>query len=169
MLLRSWRSLFTGRLLLLTNTVSCGGLLAAGDCLHQEWHRRKHPQSQLQLGRTGIQGRPGNPSLPSEGGTPPPGCPPGRAQHCCRCRQDVCGGLQPGPPDAFLVPVAGLGVPGAGRALPAHRAEEGADRSAGGIAHHGSLVLHGHRHPGGPISAGELGRAEGEILGIVQG
>ncbi|XP_071307901.1 mpv17-like protein 2 isoform X3 [Agelaius tricolor] len=53
MLLRSWRSLFTGRLLLLTNTVSCGGLLAAGDCLHQEWHRRKHPQSQLQLGRTG--------------------------------------------------------------------------------------------------------------------
>ncbi|XP_030822695.1 mpv17-like protein 2 [Camarhynchus parvulus] len=53
MLLRSWRSLFTGRLLLLTNTVSCGGLLAAGDWLHQEWHRRKHPQSQLQLGRTG--------------------------------------------------------------------------------------------------------------------
>ncbi|XP_041321765.1 mpv17-like protein 2 isoform X4 [Pyrgilauda ruficollis] len=53
MLLRSWRSLFTGRLLLLTNTVSCGGLLAAGDCLQQEWHRRKHPESQLQLGRTG--------------------------------------------------------------------------------------------------------------------
>ncbi|NXL71265.1 M17L2 protein, partial [Leptocoma aspasia] len=53
MLLRSWRSLFTGRLLLLTNTLSCGGLLAAGDCLQQEWHRRKHPESQLQLGRTG--------------------------------------------------------------------------------------------------------------------
>ncbi|XP_063017247.1 mpv17-like protein 2 isoform X1 [Melospiza melodia melodia] len=53
MLLRSWRSLFSGRLLLLTNTVSCGGLLAAGDVLQQEWHRRKHPQSQLQLGRTG--------------------------------------------------------------------------------------------------------------------
>uniref|UniRef100_A0A674HES5 MPV17 mitochondrial inner membrane protein like 2 n=1 Tax=Taeniopygia guttata TaxID=59729 RepID=A0A674HES5_TAEGU len=27
---RSWRSLFSGRLLLLTNTLSCGGLLAAG-------------------------------------------------------------------------------------------------------------------------------------------
>ncbi|XP_074384812.1 mpv17-like protein 2 isoform X2 [Zonotrichia albicollis] len=54
MLLRSWRSLFSGRLLLLTNTVSCGGLLAAGDVLQQEWHRRKHPQSQLQLGRTAI-------------------------------------------------------------------------------------------------------------------
>uniref|UniRef100_A0A8C5IQY5 MPV17 mitochondrial inner membrane protein like 2 n=1 Tax=Junco hyemalis TaxID=40217 RepID=A0A8C5IQY5_JUNHY len=53
MLLRSWRSLFSGRLLLLTNTVSCGGLLAAGDVLQQEWHRRKHSQSQLQLGRTG--------------------------------------------------------------------------------------------------------------------
>ncbi|NXH99499.1 M17L2 protein, partial [Pachycephala philippinensis] len=45
--------LFTGRLLLLTNTLSCGGLLAAGDCLQQEWHRRKHPESQHQLGRTG--------------------------------------------------------------------------------------------------------------------
>ncbi|XP_039558383.1 mpv17-like protein 2 isoform X2 [Passer montanus] len=53
MALRSWRSLFSGRLLLLTNTVSCGGLLAAGDCLQQEWQRRKHPESQLQLGRTG--------------------------------------------------------------------------------------------------------------------
>ncbi|XP_056368629.1 mpv17-like protein 2 isoform X2 [Oenanthe melanoleuca] len=53
MLLRSWKSLFTGRLLLLTNTLSCGGLLAAGDLLQQEWHRRKHPESQRQLGRTG--------------------------------------------------------------------------------------------------------------------
>ncbi|XP_015507166.1 mpv17-like protein 2 isoform X3 [Parus major] len=53
MLLRSWKSLFTGRLLLLTNTVSCGGLLAAGDCLQQEWQRRKRPDCQLQLGRTG--------------------------------------------------------------------------------------------------------------------
>ncbi|NXU34547.1 M17L2 protein, partial [Drymodes brunneopygia] len=53
MLGRSWRSLFAGRLLLLTNTLSCGGLLAAGDCLQQHWHRRKHPDSQLQLGRTG--------------------------------------------------------------------------------------------------------------------
>uniref|UniRef100_A0A8U7NJZ9 MPV17 mitochondrial inner membrane protein like 2 n=2 Tax=Corvus TaxID=30420 RepID=A0A8U7NJZ9_CORMO len=47
MLLRSWKSLFTGRLLLLTNTLSCGGLLAAGDSLQQEWHRRKHPESQM--------------------------------------------------------------------------------------------------------------------------
>ncbi|NWV89078.1 M17L2 protein, partial [Machaerirhynchus nigripectus] len=53
MLLRSWKSLFSGRLLLLTNTLSCGGLLAAGDSLQQEWHRRRHPESQHQLGRTG--------------------------------------------------------------------------------------------------------------------
>ncbi|NWV32444.1 M17L2 protein, partial [Grantiella picta] len=53
MLRHSWKSLFTGRLLLLTNTLSCGGLLAAGDSLQQEWHRRKQPESQYQLGRTG--------------------------------------------------------------------------------------------------------------------
>ncbi|NWR46567.1 M17L2 protein, partial [Regulus satrapa] len=53
MLLRCWRSLFGGRLLLLTNTLSCGGLLAAGDCLQQEWQRRQQREGQLQLGRTG--------------------------------------------------------------------------------------------------------------------
>nr|XP_060640866.1 mpv17-like protein 2 isoform X1 [Anolis sagrei ordinatus] len=36
-----WRPLFQGRLLLLTNTLSCGGLLAAGDTLRQAWERRK--------------------------------------------------------------------------------------------------------------------------------
>ncbi|NXM65854.1 M17L2 protein, partial [Serilophus lunatus] len=41
-----------GRLLLVTNTLSCGGLLAAGDALQQHWHRRGRPESQYQLGRT---------------------------------------------------------------------------------------------------------------------
>lgn len=53
MLRRSWTSLFRGRLLLLTNTLSSGGLLAAGDCLQQQWQRRQQPDSQRQLGRTG--------------------------------------------------------------------------------------------------------------------
>ncbi|KFQ41146.1 Mpv17-like 2, partial [Mesitornis unicolor] len=45
--------LFTGRLLLLTNTASCGALLAAGDTLQQAWHRRHHSNTQHQLDRTG--------------------------------------------------------------------------------------------------------------------
>ncbi|XP_072775494.1 mpv17-like protein 2 isoform X2 [Taeniopygia guttata] len=53
MLRRSWRSLFSGRLLLLTNTLSCGGLLAAGDSLQQRWHRHRHPESPVQPARTG--------------------------------------------------------------------------------------------------------------------
>ncbi|XP_009081802.1 PREDICTED: mpv17-like protein 2 [Acanthisitta chloris] len=52
-LLRSCQRLFTGKLLLLTNTVSSGALLGAGDTLQQLWHRRQHPESQHQLARTG--------------------------------------------------------------------------------------------------------------------
>lgn len=52
-LLRSWKPLFTGRLLLLTNTVSCGALLAAGDTLQQAWHRRRHLDTEPQVARTG--------------------------------------------------------------------------------------------------------------------
>ncbi|KAM6041435.1 mpv17-like protein 2 isoform 2-T2 [Chlamydotis macqueenii] len=54
-LLRCWKPLFTGRLLLLTNTASCGALLAAGDALQQAWQRRRrhHPDAQLQVARTG--------------------------------------------------------------------------------------------------------------------
>ncbi|XP_074894031.1 mpv17-like protein 2 isoform X2 [Buteo buteo] len=52
-LLRCWKPLFTGRLLLLTNTASCGALLAAGDTLQQAWHRRRHPDTEPQLARTG--------------------------------------------------------------------------------------------------------------------
>ncbi|KAI1230635.1 hypothetical protein IHE44_0010107 [Lamprotornis superbus] len=78
MLLRSWKSLFTGRLLLLTNTLTCGGLLAGGDLLQQQWHRRKHPESQHQLGRTGMQGLHWefHPSFspPSQGGNSFPKC-----------------------------------------------------------------------------------------------
>ncbi|XP_065714130.1 mpv17-like protein 2 isoform X2 [Patagioenas fasciata] len=50
---RLLRPLFHGRLLLLTNTASCGALLAAGDTLQQAWHRRHHPDTQPQLARTG--------------------------------------------------------------------------------------------------------------------
>ncbi|NXX12047.1 M17L2 protein, partial [Podargus strigoides] len=52
-LLRSCKRLFTGRWLLLTNTASCGALLAAGDTLQQAWHRRRHPDTPLQVARTG--------------------------------------------------------------------------------------------------------------------
>ncbi|XP_037242172.1 mpv17-like protein 2 isoform X2 [Falco rusticolus] len=52
-LLRCWKPLFTGRLLLLTNTASCGALLAAGDTLQQTWHRRRHPDTEIQVARTG--------------------------------------------------------------------------------------------------------------------
>ncbi|NWV01962.1 M17L2 protein, partial [Upupa epops] len=48
-----WKPLFTGRLLLLTNTASSGLLLATGDTLQQAWHRRQHPTTQHQLDRTG--------------------------------------------------------------------------------------------------------------------
>ncbi|NXR12776.1 M17L2 protein, partial [Semnornis frantzii] len=52
-LLGYWKPLFSGRLLLLTNTASCGVLLATGDTLQQAWHRRRHPDSEPQLARTG--------------------------------------------------------------------------------------------------------------------
>lgn len=56
MLSHGWRllqPLFRGRLLLLTNTVSCGTLLAAGDALQQFWQLRRDPQAQRQPARTG--------------------------------------------------------------------------------------------------------------------
>ncbi|XP_062483548.1 mpv17-like protein 2 isoform X1 [Pezoporus occidentalis] len=53
MLARGWRRLFTGRLLLLTNTASCGAMLATGDVLQQAWHCRRHPGTDLQPARTG--------------------------------------------------------------------------------------------------------------------
>ncbi|XP_072701272.1 mpv17-like protein 2 isoform X1 [Ciconia boyciana] len=52
-LLRCWKPLFAGRLLLLTNTASCGALLATGDVLQQAWHRRRHPDAEPQVARTG--------------------------------------------------------------------------------------------------------------------
>ncbi|KFR04803.1 Mpv17-like 2, partial [Nipponia nippon] len=45
--------LFTGRLLLLTHTASCGALLATGDVLQQAWHCRRHPDTEPQVARTG--------------------------------------------------------------------------------------------------------------------
>uniref|UniRef100_A0A8C6ISB7 Mpv17-like protein 2 n=1 Tax=Melopsittacus undulatus TaxID=13146 RepID=A0A8C6ISB7_MELUD len=48
---RGWRRLFTGRLLLLTNTASCGAMLATGDLLQQAWHCRRHPGTDLQPAR----------------------------------------------------------------------------------------------------------------------
>ncbi|XP_068933502.1 mpv17-like protein 2 [Petaurus breviceps papuanus] len=39
-LLAAWRPLFRGRLLLVTNTLDCGALMAAGDGVRQVWERR---------------------------------------------------------------------------------------------------------------------------------
>ncbi|KAM6236052.1 mpv17-like protein 2 [Porphyrio hochstetteri] len=47
------RRLLAGRLLLLTNTASCGALLAAGDTLQQAWQRRQRPATDPQPARTG--------------------------------------------------------------------------------------------------------------------
>ncbi|NXX75269.1 M17L2 protein, partial [Urocolius indicus] len=47
------RRMLRGRLLLLTNTASCGALLATGDVLQQAWQRRQHPGTEPQPARTG--------------------------------------------------------------------------------------------------------------------
>lgn len=52
-LLGYWKPLFSGRLLLVTNTVSCGAMLGTGDMLQQAWHHRQHPGTEPQPARTG--------------------------------------------------------------------------------------------------------------------
>uniref|UniRef100_UPI0037E90253 mpv17-like protein 2 n=1 Tax=Semicossyphus pulcher TaxID=241346 RepID=UPI0037E90253 len=49
----SWQTLFKSRYLLITNTVSGGGLLALGDCVQQNWERHKEPGRAYDWKRTG--------------------------------------------------------------------------------------------------------------------
>ncbi|CAK6972174.1 mpv17-like protein 2 [Scomber scombrus] len=48
-----WKPMFQGRYLLLTNTVSSGGMLALGDTLQQSWEIHKSPGRVRDWGRTG--------------------------------------------------------------------------------------------------------------------
>lgn len=52
-----WKPLFQGRYLLLTNTVTCGGMLALGDCVQQSWEIYKDPSKVRSWKRTGERER----------------------------------------------------------------------------------------------------------------
>ncbi|XP_041647322.1 mpv17-like protein 2 [Cheilinus undulatus] len=49
----TWRTMFKSRYLLITNTLSGGGLLALGDCVQQNWENHKEPGRSYDWMRTG--------------------------------------------------------------------------------------------------------------------
>lgn len=70
-----WKPMFQGRNLLLTNTITCGGMLCLGDWLQQSWEIYKGKKKARDWKRTGEEQR-GSLLLPGSGTMIPVGSGP---------------------------------------------------------------------------------------------